>query len=63
MLVQLLRTRSKRAAGANYQIPQTVRPERRQALAFRWIIDTARAKGCNAYGAHRLMAATGESVG
>ncbi len=39
-----IETRSKRVAGANYQIPQTVRPERRQALAFRWIINAARAK-------------------
>lgn len=39
-----IETRSKRVAGANYQIPQTVRPERRQSLAFRWILTAARAK-------------------
>ena len=37
-------TRSRRVGGANYQIPRTVRPERRQALAFRWIIEAARKK-------------------
>lgn len=37
-------TRSRRVGGANYQIPQSVRPERRQALAFRWIIQAAQKK-------------------
>ncbi|MAG11678.1 MAG: 30S ribosomal protein S7 [Parcubacteria group bacterium] len=37
-------TRSRRVGGANYQIPRTVRPERRQALAFRWMIEAARKK-------------------
>lgn len=36
--------RSRRVGGANYQVPREVRPERRQALAFRWIIDAARSK-------------------
>ncbi len=34
--------RSRRVGGANYQVPREVRPERRQALAFRWIINAAR---------------------
>jgi len=34
--------RSKRIGGANYQIPIEVRPERRLALAMRWIRDAAR---------------------
>lgn len=34
--------RSKRIGGANYQVPREVRPERRQALAMRWIRDAAR---------------------
>ncbi len=37
-------TRSRRVGGANYQIPRTVRPERRQALAFRWMIEASRKK-------------------
>lgn len=36
--------RSRRVGGANYQVPREVRPERRQALAMRWIIAAARAK-------------------
>lgn len=39
-----LEVRSRRIGGANYQVPREVRPERRMALAFRWIIDAARAK-------------------
>jgi small subunit ribosomal protein S7 len=34
--------RSKRIGGANYQVPVEVRPERRLALAMRWIRDAAR---------------------
>lgn len=34
--------RSKRIGGANYQVPIEVRPERRFALAMRWIRDAAR---------------------
>jgi small subunit ribosomal protein S7 len=34
--------RSKRIGGANYQVPIEVRPERRIALAMRWIRDAAR---------------------
>lgn len=36
--------RSKRIGGANYQVPREVRPERRLALAMRWIRDAARGK-------------------
>ena len=36
--------RSRRVGGATYQVPVDVRPERRQALALRWIIDAARAR-------------------
>ncbi len=34
--------RSRRVGGANYQVPREVRPERRLALALRWIITAAR---------------------
>lgn len=34
--------RSRRVGGANYQVPTEVRPERKQALAFRWILQAAR---------------------
>ncbi len=36
--------RSRRVGGANYQVPREVRPERRNALAIRWIIAAVRAK-------------------
>lgn len=39
-----MEVRSRRVGGANYQIPREVRPERRQALAFKWILEAARAK-------------------
>lgn len=39
-----LEVRSRRIGGANYQVPREVRPERRLALAMRWIIDAARSK-------------------
>jgi len=34
--------RSRRVGGATYQVPVEVRPERREALAIRWLIDAAR---------------------
>ena len=34
--------RSRRVGGATYQVPVEVRPERREALAIRWLIDSAR---------------------
>lgn len=52
--------RSRRVGGANYQVPREVRPERRQALAMRWIIAAARAKSGGAaskFYADELMAA------
>ncbi len=40
----LVEVRSRRIGGANYQVPREVRPERRIALAMRWIIKAARSK-------------------
>jgi small subunit ribosomal protein S7 len=36
--------RSKRVGGANYQVPMSVRPKRKQSLAFRWIIQACRSE-------------------
>jgi small subunit ribosomal protein S7 len=36
--------RSRRVGGATYQVPVEVRPERRQALAFRWLVTNARGR-------------------
>lgn len=37
-----IEVRSRRVGGATYQVPVDVRPERRQALAIRWLISAAR---------------------
>lgn len=42
-----IEVRSRRVGGATYQVPVEVRPERRQALAIRWIIIAARARNEN----------------
>ena len=39
-----LEVRSRRVGGANYQVPREVRPERRNHLSMKWIIEAARAK-------------------
>src|SRR5690606_5197812 len=39
-----LEVKSRRVGGANYQVPIEVKPERRQALSFRWIISNARSR-------------------
>jgi small subunit ribosomal protein S7 len=39
--------RSRRVGGATYQVPVEVRAERQQALAIRWLIDSARKRGEN----------------
>jgi small subunit ribosomal protein S7 len=36
--------RSRRVGGATYQVPVEVRPERREALAIRWMINASRAR-------------------
>ncbi len=37
--------KSRRVGGSTYQVPQEVRPARRQALCMRWIINFSRARG------------------
>jgi len=37
--------KSRRVGGATYQVPVEVRPNRRNALAMRWIVDAARKRG------------------
>ncbi len=39
--------RSRRVGGATYQVPVEVRPDRAQALAFRWLITAARSRSEN----------------
>ena len=42
-----LEVRSRRVGGATYQVPMDVRPNRAQALAFRWLIQNARSRSEN----------------
>ncbi len=37
--------KSRRVGGATYQVPVEVRPQRRQSLAMRWVIEAARKRG------------------
>jgi len=39
-----MEVRSRRVGGANYQVPREVRPERKQSLSMKWIIEAARGK-------------------
>ncbi|HEX8431632.1 MAG TPA: 30S ribosomal protein S7 [Longimicrobium sp.] len=41
----VLEVKSRRVGGATYQVPVEVRPERRTALAMRWLVGYARARG------------------
>ena len=40
----MIEVRSKRVGGASYQVPMQVSPKRRQSLAIRWILQSARGK-------------------
>ena len=40
-----LEVKSRRVGGANYQVPIEVRPDRKQALGIRWLINYARLRG------------------
>ncbi len=41
----MVEVKSRRVGGATYQVPVEVRPQRRQTLAMRWVIDAAKARG------------------
>lgn len=42
--------KSRRVGGATYQVPVEVKPSRQAALAMRWIVDAARARGGKSMG-------------
>lgn len=44
-IMPVLEVRPRRVGGANYQVPVEVRPERRQTLALRWLVNYARNRG------------------
>ncbi len=60
----LVEVRSRRVGGATYQVPIEVRPERRVALAFRWIIQFSRGRNdksmANRLAAELISASKGE---
>ena len=41
-VMPVLETKARRVGGSNYQVPVEVRPERRQTLGIRWIVQYAR---------------------
>ncbi|MBQ1942058.1 MAG: 30S ribosomal protein S7 [Clostridia bacterium] len=41
-VMPVLEVKARRVGGSNYQVPIEIRPERRQTLAIRWIVDAAR---------------------
>jgi small subunit ribosomal protein S7 len=41
----VLEVKSRRVGGATYQVPVEVRPERRNALAMKWLVGFSRARG------------------
>ena len=40
-----LEVKARRVGGATYQVPIEIRPERRQTLALRWLVDSSRKRG------------------
>ena len=44
-IMPTLEVKARRIGGANYQVPMEVRPERRQTLALRWLVNFSRARG------------------
>lgn len=56
-----IEVRSRRVGGANYQVPTEVRPDRRVALAIKWILTYTRARNEKSMSlrlANELMAAS-----
>jgi small subunit ribosomal protein S7 len=56
----VIEVKSRRVGGATYQVPVEVRPERRNALALKWLITYARSRGDKSMAerlANELMAA------
>lgn len=44
-IMPLLEVKARRVGGSNYQVPIEVRPERRQALGLRWLVNYSRLRG------------------
>lgn len=44
-IMPVLEVKARRVGGSNYQVPIEVRPERRAALALRWLVSYSRLRG------------------
>ncbi|HIQ63365.1 MAG: 30S ribosomal protein S7 [Christensenellales bacterium] len=44
-ILPTLEVKARRVGGATYQVPIEIRPERRQTLALRWLVDFSRKRG------------------
>jgi len=44
-IMPVLEVKARRVGGATYQVPMEVRPERRQTLGLRWLVDSSRKRG------------------
>ena len=44
-IMPTLEVKARRVGGANYQVPIEVRPDRRETLGIRWLVDNARKRG------------------
>jgi len=44
-IAPLVEVKSRRVGGATYQVPVEVRPDRRHALAMRWLVEHSRSRG------------------
>ena len=44
-IMPILEVKARRVGGATYQVPMDIRPDRRQALAIRWLLISSRKRG------------------
>lgn len=44
-IMPVLEVKARRVGGATYQVPMEVRPDRRQALGLRWLVNYTKARG------------------
>ena len=44
-IMPVLEVKARRVGGSTYQVPLEIRPERRQTLGIRWLVDFARKRG------------------
>ena len=44
-IMPVLEVKARRVGGATYQVPLEIRPERRQTLGLRWLVNYSRARG------------------